>query len=94
MLCFQKLVTEALMELAWETDHDDYVSESACAENASIGNVFEIKGSTLWRRPWFDGLGGMLLWPCLWFAELQKLDVGSAWLSVELQLRCRSFSRR
>ena len=31
------------MELAWETDHD-HVSESAGTENASIGNVFEMKG--------------------------------------------------
>ena len=32
------------MELAWETGHDDHVSTSAGTENASFGNVFEMKG--------------------------------------------------
>ena len=28
MMCFQRFVTGALMELTWETDHDDHVSAS------------------------------------------------------------------
>ena len=44
MMCFQSFVPGALMELAWETDHDDHVSTSAGTENVSIGNVFEIEG--------------------------------------------------
>ena len=59
------------MELVWETDHDDHVSTSAGTENVSIGNVFEMEGRC----------GGMLLLPCLWFAELQKLNVcPGSWL--------------
>ena len=44
-LCFQKFVSEVLMErvtilqLAWETDHYDYVSEPAGAKNASYDDV-------------------------------------------------------
>ena len=39
-----RFVFGALMELAWETDHDDHVSTSAGTENVSIGNVFEMEG--------------------------------------------------
>ena len=61
MMCFQRFVTGALMELAWETDHDDQVSTSAGTENASIGNVFEMKG----RRGVDLGLNSPRCWAFL-----------------------------
>ena len=75
MMCFQRFVTGALMELAWETDRDDHVSTSAGTENVSIGNVFEMEG-----RCGVD-LGFKTLVGCCWFAELQKLNVcPGSWL--------------
>ena len=44
MMCFQRFVPGALMELAWDIDHDDHVSTSAGTENVSIGDVFEFEG--------------------------------------------------
>ena len=44
MMCFQRYVTGALLELAWETDHDDPVSTSVGTEHVSTGNVFEMEG--------------------------------------------------
>ena len=44
MMFFQRFVPGALMELAWDIDHDDHVSTFAGTENVSIGNVFEFEG--------------------------------------------------